>query len=194
MNSSENSKTSDKELIKRIAKGNELAFTHLFDKYWKALSNTAFKVLKDRDASHDIVQDLFIDLWTKRDSLSVEHVSSYLHTAVKYRVINYIQKHKVPMAELDFAEDFKALNTTDEFINLKELDELLKKSISELPPRCAEIFRMSRFDYMSNKEIASSLKISVRTVENHIALAIRILKPKVNNTVLYIAVCYLIIF
>lgn len=194
MASSESSKASDKKLVKQIAKGNELAFTLLFDKYWKALSNTAFKVLKDRDASHDIVQELFVDLWTKREMLSIEHVSSYLHTAVKYRVINYIQKNKVPLTDLDFVEDFKASNTTDEFINLKELDEILKKSISELPPRCGEIFRMSRFDYMSNKEIASSLKISVRTVENHIAQAIRILKPKMKNTTFYLAVCYLFIF
>lgn len=184
-------KLSDQKLIKQIVQGNEVAFAHLFDKYWKTLSNTAFKVLKDRDAAHDIVQEFFVEIWTKRGSLSVEHVSSYLHTAVKYKVINYIHKNKVPMDSLDFVDDFKSLNTTEEFLDLKELDELLKKSIAELPPQCSIVFRMSRFDYMSNKEIAEKLNLSVRTVENHIAQAIRILKPIIKNTVLTIVLCFL---
>ena len=186
-------KISDQKLVKQIAKGNELAFSQLFDKYWKSLANTAFKILKDREVAHDLVQEIFVDLWVKRKSLSVEHVSSYLHTAAKYKVINHIQKHKVSMVELDFVDDFKTLNTTEELLNVKELDEVLKKSISDLPSQCSKIFRMSRFDHMSNKEIANVLGLSVRTVENHIAHAIRVLKPKVKDTVLLLVLCYPIV-
>ena len=167
-----------------------MAFSQLFDKYWKSLSNAAYKVLKDRDAAHDIVQEIFIDLWSKRKSLSIDHVSSYLHTAVKYRVINYIQKHEIPMLSLDFVDGFRNLNTTEELLNLKELDRLLKQSVNELPEQCRKIFCMSRFDYMSNKEIASRLNLSIRTVENHIAHAIRLLRPKVNNTALLLLLVY----
>ena len=183
---------SDQKLIQLIAQGNELAFSQLFDKYWKSLSNAAYKVLKDREAAHDIVQEIFVDLWSKRASLSVEYVSAYLHTAVKYRVINYIQKHEVPMLSLDFVDGFKNLNPTEELINLQELDEQLGQLINELPEQCGKVFRMSRFDYMSNKEIAQQLNLSVRTVENHIAHAIRLLRPKVNSALLILLLaCYL---
>ena len=165
-----------------MSKDNELAFSMLFDKYWKVLSNHAFKALKDREAAHDIVQQIFVDLWTKRKSLTIDHVSSYLYTAVKYRVINYIQKHEVPMESLDFVDGFRALNTTEEVINLQELDLMLRQSIDELPDQCRKVFRMSRFDHLSNKEIAEKLNISNRTVENHIAHAIRLLRPQLNRS------------
>ena len=194
MSSLSSDKLSDQKLIKQIAKGNQLAFTQLFDKYWKSLSSTACKVLKDRDAAHDIVQEIFVDLWLKRENLSVEHVSSYLHTAVRYRVINHIQKHRVSMTDLDFVDEFKSLNTTEEFLNLRELHEVLKQSVSELPPQCSKVFRMSRFDYLSNKEIADKLGLSVRTVENHIAQAIRLLRPKIKKTILsLLLLCYLFV-
>lgn len=190
MKADNNDKLSNQKLIKRIAKGDELAFSILFDKYWKSMANSAFKVLKDRDSAHDIVQEIFVDLWSKRQSLSVEHVSSYLHTAVKYRVINYIQKNKVPMSSLDFVDEFKMINTTEEYLNLKELDDVLKQSIAELPPQSGRVFRMSRFDYMSNKEIAEKLGLSVRTVENHIAHAIRLIRPKVKDSFLLLLLCF----
>ncbi len=183
-------KISDQKLVKLIAKDNELAFTQLFDKYWKSLSNAAYKVLKDRDAAHDIVQDIFINLWAKRKSVDIEHVSSYLHTAVKYRVINCIHKNEVPMLSLDFVDGFKNLNSTEELMDLMELDEVLKKSVEELPEQCRKIFRMSRFDYMSNKEIAQQLHLSVRTVENHIANALRLLRPKVKHLIFAILFFY----
>ena len=181
---------SDRKLIRSIANDDEAAFSRLFDKYWKSLSNSAFKVLKDRDVAHDIVQDIFTSLWMKRKSLMVDHVASYLHSAVKYRVINYIQKHKIPMMSLDFVDGFKNINATEEVLNLKQLDELLKASIDELPEQCKKVFRMSRFEDMSNKEIAQHLNLSVRTVENHIAHAIRLLRPKVNSTLLLLLLTY----
>ena len=190
MESNKIDKISDKKLVELVKNENELAFNQLFDKYWKSMVNTAFKVLKDRDVAHDIVQDIFVDFWSKRATLSIEHVSSYLHTAVKYRVINFIQKNKVPMTNLDFVDGFKNVNTTEELINLNDLNEVLIESISELPPKCRQVFRMSRFDHLSNKEIAEKLGLSVRTVENHIAHAIRLLKPKLKNILILIVILF----
>lgn len=192
MKSLNTDKESDQRLMNQIAEGKEAAFGQLFDKYWKPLAHAAYKVLKDREASHDIVQDIFIDFWSKRASLSVEHVSSYLHTAVRYRVINYIQKHKVPMQHLDFVDEFHAQHTTDELLNMREVNEILNEAINELPTQCKKVFKMSRFDNMSHKEIASQLNLSVRTVENHIAQAIRLLRPKMRDIMWMLwIICYL---
>lgn len=171
----------DQKLIQQIANSNEIAFSRLFDKYWKTLVNAAYKVLKDREAAHDVVQELFVKLWQQRASLQVDNVSAYLHTAVKYRVINFIQKHKIPMLQLDFVDEFKNLNSTEELINYRELNQLLQESVDRLPEQCGKVFRMSRFDYLSNQEIAQKLNLSVRTVENHIAHALRLLKPKLKK-------------
>ncbi len=95
------------------------------------------------------------------------------------------------MLSLDFVDGFRNLNTTEELLDLKELDHLLRQSIDQLPEQCGKVFCMSRFDHMSNKEIADRLNLSVRTVENHISRAIRLLRPKVTTTTLYLLlVCY----
>lgn len=142
----------------------------------------AFKVLNDKAAAEDIVQDIFLDLWRKRHELSIENTSSYLFSAVKYRVLNYIRKNKVPMTDLDFVDKFNTLNSTEEFIDFKELRQTLDDAISDLPDQCRKVFTMSRFDHMSNKEIAEKLNLSLRTVENHISLALRKLRPKLKDS------------
>lgn len=174
---------SDQELMSEIALGNREAFSMLFDKYWKNLSNNAYKVLNNRDAAHDIVQELFVELWVKRESLSVEYVSAYLQTAVKYKTLNYIQKHKVKvsLSEYDFQIPESETNSTENNIYHQELKQTLDQSIEKLPPKCSMIFRMSRIECLSNKEIAKHLNISVRTVENQIGIALRILKPKLRK-------------
>ena len=174
---------SDKNLWKLVKKGNELAFNQLFDRYWESLTARAFKVLKNRESAQDVVQELFANLWLKRSSLEIDHMASYLSGAIKFRTLNHISKQKMSMVELDFVESFLSLNTPEDLLAFQELDNSVREAINQLPDQCQRIFRMSRFDHMSNKEIAGKLNLSVSTVENHISNAIRLLRPKVTTTI-----------
>lgn len=167
-----------------MAQGSTLAFMALFDKYWLPLVRNACKVLKRKEVAHNLVCDVFADLWSKRASLVVEHVASYLHTAVKCRVIRYIQQERIPLCELDFVGDFETAQPVEAVLNFHEIDTLLKRAVTALPTPCRLVFTMSRFDYLSNTEIARKLSLPLNTVEHHLAQAIGLLRPALRNAFL----------
>ena len=173
--------SSDNVLVELIRQGNELAFSQVFDRYWESLLDAAMKVLKDRDAAQDSVQEVFTDFWRKRSTLRIHNLQAYLNQSVKYKVIDQIRKRKMTFSNLDHVDQFIATNNTEESFDYQALHELLDNSVRELPDQCERVFRMSRFQQMSNKEIASHLDLSVRTVENHIAHALKLLRLKLGS-------------
>jgi RNA polymerase sigma-70 factor (family 1) len=183
---------SDHELLHCIAGGDQRAFATLFDRHWKKLYHTALNVVEDRDAAEDIVQECFISLWEKSAHKHIDNVGGYLFKSVKYACFMYLRSGAISRKHLDHINQLTFDNSTEEDFYAQELQEVLDSSMATLPEKCREIFYLSRFEFLPNKQIAEQLQISPKTVENQITKALRILRLSVNKMIsvaVFLTVC-----
>ena len=166
----------------------EAEFELLFRTHFAMLSNVAYSVVKDKDQAKDIVQHVFIKFWDKRNDVDVDgNIKSYLHKAVINTAFNHIEKVKKMHLEEDFQTYSNALSEEPKYTERspEEIEEAVKKAIGQLPDKCQVVFSLSRFEGMSNQEIADELEISIKAVEKHISRALRelrvTLKPYLNH-------------
>jgi RNA polymerase sigma-70 factor (family 1) len=174
-----NTQLDDTGLWAAICLNDESAFTILFDRYWVRLFKTAQLYLKDREASEELVHDVFLNIWNRRHILVIDSFPAFLLTAVRYQVYNRMRLAKVPvMLALDDMKVKEPLNnnTGEDHIIVQEFQQELAHHLVHLPKRCQEIFYMSRVDQLSNQEIADKLCISKRTVENQLTIALKHLR------------------
>lgn len=172
----------DLDLMSLLKKGDEAAFDELYNRYWEILLKEAHRILKDRDACMDVLQEVFVWFWLHRETLVLDAVKAYLFTAVKYQVANYLRSAKVREAYVLRTEFLTQEQTYhDDVLEVKELKALIAFFTAELPERCQKIFRLSREDYLSNKEIAQRLGIAEKTVEMQITIALKRLRSKISQ-------------
>lgn len=156
---------------------NHVAFAELYTRYWDKIFLIAANTLGSPEEAEECVQDIFCSLWNRRHTLKLTHsLYTYLAVAVKYRVINvlasaYQRRNKVTVRNLN---ELQLLTPSSEAILLeKELFAQLENAMTLLPEKCRLVFRMSREDAKSHKQIADELNISVKTVNNHLTKAIK---------------------
>lgn len=177
-------------LIKNLQEGKESAYEALFKTYYTELVMHANRYLYDMEASKEIVQDLFVNIYEKRNNLDINSsLKSYLYRSVQNRSINYInaQKTKEKYASYIKHRKFQEENSIEKALNVAELENALYDAIGELPPKCRMIFKMNRFEGFSNGEIAERLELSKRTVETQITKALKILRTKMQPFLLSLA-------
>jgi len=159
----------------------DTAFEHLFKTHYKALHAYALMLLKDVDIAEEVVQSMFLKLWEKRSLLDVQtSVKAYLYKCVYHDSLNLLKHEQVKSKYEDFT--VRTMNIYHEAasnkVELSELQMELKLAMEALPAQCRMIFQMSRFEELKYKEIAERLGISVKTVENQMGKALRILRVK----------------
>jgi RNA polymerase sigma-70 factor (ECF subfamily) len=157
------------------------AFEVLFKTHFKALHSYASVMLYHDSHAEEIVQNIFVKLWEKRGLLDVQtSVKAYLYKCVHNDCLNYIKHKKIKARYQDhaaFTMNDQAEHTSDKLV-LGELQECLQVAMNELPEQCRTIFQMSRFEELKYREIADELGLSVKTVENQMGKALRILRVK----------------
>lgn len=158
-----------------IKAGDKKAFTRLYNQYADQLYHTAYNILRNREVCEDVVQEVFIKLWDKHQTLEIRHIKAYLYAAVRNGVLMVIRNGKVNVSVAEL-EALAGPDSPLDHVLQKELIHSLEREISTLPKKCREIFCLSRKEGLSNKEIADSLKISVKTVENQLTIALRRLR------------------
>jgi len=176
-------KSEEIQLFEKIKNGNEKAFEILFHKYYRYLCLYATKIINDDSAAEEIVQDFFVKIWEKRETISIEtSFKNYLFRSVKNLCINYIQHNKTKLryAQKVISEVENHFSDDDSFPEI-ELSQKIEESINSLPEKRKEIFRLSRQEGLKYHEIATKLNISIKTVETQMSLAIKTLRDKLKN-------------
>ncbi len=173
------------DLAGALQNGDREAFKQIFDEHYRNLVLYANKFVMDSDAACDLVQDVFVYLWEKRQNINIDRsLSSWLFRAVRNASINYLKKSAYKedyIRQFLFSVNDAGLTSSPgdnalERVIHNELAEKIEAVIASLPEQCRNIFRMSRFRGMKNREIAEIYSISVRTVETQIYRALKVLK------------------
>lgn len=170
----------DDRLVELLRKGNDAAFTEIYNLYWKKLfSVAANKLDHDLKLAEELVQDIFLDLWRRRETLEIKtSLSLYLAAAMKYKVIDARLKKKrikeYNQAISSLASDSDT--STEKQISFDELKGKLTALVSQLPEKCQLVYKLSKELGYSQKEIAHHLSISEKTVESHLSRAVKALR------------------
>ena len=171
------------DLIHYLKKGNANAYAYLVDTYNHKLCLYANSLMNDIPISEDIVQNVFIKVWEKRDSLKVNlSIKSYMYKSVYNACINeYKKNHSVTTLEKKHIEELDSIIEGKDEAALEKLAGLVKEAIQELPPRCKEIFLLSKKEGLTNIEISEYLNISKNTIERQINIAFSKIRKNVGK-------------
>jgi RNA polymerase sigma-70 factor (family 1) len=172
----------EKELLAKIAEGDERAFTEIFDHYWKKLLAIAFNHTKDKSDAEEIVQEVFIALWNKRAILEIRTLDRYLATATKFTVFSSYYRKKKRIEGLINSIEFTEHYDMEDQIAARFLQEQIDGIVSTLPEKCRLVFEYSRVAGMKISEIATEMGISEKTVEAHLTKALKTIKGGLSDT------------
>lgn len=168
----------DRDLFLLVKKNDIKAFEELYKRYWPCLVNTACKKLNSKERAEDIVQNIFIDIYQRREKIELNiSLKTYLNQALKFKVLNEYRSEVIShkyRKYLFFGPDCK----TDlaNLVETKELEIEIYTILNELPEKCRQVFLLSRKENLSNRDISVTLNITVSTVEKHISKALKTLR------------------
>jgi RNA polymerase sigma-70 factor (ECF subfamily) len=165
--------------IQELIAGNESAFDIIYETYCDKIYRLAFRFLKDREQSEEIVQECFINLWMSRQKLNPEgNIWLYLYVIAKRLSLNTLrqicQSRELTGKLINYTATVH--NNTEEDVLVHDLEQFTEKIINQLPKQQQLIFRLSRIEHLSHKEIADQLQISPNTVKNHMVEALKTLR------------------
>jgi RNA polymerase sigma-70 factor (ECF subfamily) len=174
----------DNQVLETIKSGNESAFEMIFKSYYQPLCRYAYTFLQDKEEAEEVVQSVFISLWEKRHALEIQtSFKAYLYRMVRNSCLNLIKHEKVKQQhvahELAVAE--VSYDSVSEKVNASELTLKISEAMKVLPEQCRLVFQLSRFEELKYQEIADQLQISVKTVENHMGKALKIMREQLKD-------------
>jgi RNA polymerase sigma-70 factor (ECF subfamily) len=175
----------DTVLINRLREGDKLALTDLYNTYWQLLFISAYNIIKDKELCEDIIQDIFMNIWHNREKLEINiSLKGYLYACARYQVFNHFKKNKDKI-HIEFFNDldkrFQYATPETEMMH-NELVQEINTIIETLPEKCQLVYKLSREEQLSHKEIAVRLNISTKTVENHITKALQTIRLSMGGT------------
>ena len=161
--------------------GEQGTFERLFKTHFKSLYAYALTIVKNEMVAEEMVQNVFFKIWEKKAGLNLQSPAlAYLYKSVYHESLNYLKHQKVKVAYQSHTA-YQLKNQTDQAskkVLLSELEQQINKALSELPEQCRTIFQMSRFEELKYQEIADQLGLSIKTVENQMGKALKLMRLK----------------
>jgi RNA polymerase sigma-70 factor, Bacteroides expansion family 1 len=173
----------EKAIMEQIRAGDQTAFDNLFRQYYRYLVVVAFRYLKDDHRAKDMVQEVFLDFWKRRDTIRIEQsIKAFLRRAVVNNCLSTLRKNqRIDLKDSPDTNISRLQDKVDQIYEYKELEEVVEAAVRSLPERCQLIFRMSRQENLSHKEIAEKLDISTKTIENQMTKALKIIREALKK-------------
>jgi len=169
--------TDDDQLLVLLKDGSEFALTGIYKKYWQRLYIASNAILKDGQACEDIIQDIFLKLWLNRQDIHIKvSLAAYLFASVRYEVYRQIKSGRVREDIFDQVCERIQAGADYNDLEYKELNSKISEIVAQLPDKCRTVYKLSREEHLSHKQIAVQLNISTKTVENHMTKALSFLK------------------
>lgn len=171
----------DAQLLLALRNNEYMAFNALYERYWPVVYSSAYKRLQDSATAKDITQDIFLQIWNRRNELDIVHLPSYLYTSVKNNVLKWMAKEEryKPIPELLEKWESKR-HHPDEGLLYKEFLAVYEKLINQLPPAQREIYLLRYQQDMTTLEIARKLNISRKTVQNQLGKSTSFLRDSLS--------------
>ena len=170
----------DRELLERLRQGDSAAFDEIFRTWYGPLVGTAERMLRDRAVAEELVQDVMLELWRRRETLAAESSpQAYLFQSTRNRALNHIRHERVEKkSEPELTQHGELVSSGPDHLVEEEIAIALREAVAELPERCREVFELSRTNGLKYSEIATTLGISIKTVEAQMGKALRTLRVK----------------
>lgn len=169
----------DIDLLHLLKQDVQAAFDEIYRRYWSVLYNAAYKRTRNREQCKDAVQNVFIDLWSRRNDVSITNLSAYLHTAVRFQVLKAVTRNAQQSVFLDGFENLiVSPHNLEDNLREKEILKLLELWLETLPERRRQIFILRYREGFSTREIAEKLGISQNTVQAQLYTATESLRER----------------
>ena len=174
------SRLESNELLERLRQGDESAFDNIFRAWYPSLVRSAESIVRSRAIAEEVVQDVMLELWRRRESLARDSSpQAYLFLSTRNRALNHVRHERVERrGELEAIELARVGATGPAQLVEEEIEVALRNAVAELPARCREVFELSRTHGLKYAEIATVLGISVKTVEAQMGKALRTLRER----------------
>jgi RNA polymerase sigma-70 factor, ECF subfamily len=172
------------QLLTTLQAGDITAFEMIFKTYYQPLCNYAYSFVQDRDEAEEIVQATFMSVWEKKDNLSIHTgVKPYLYAMVRNASLNVLKHEKIKQqhAAIELAVAERSSESVTRSVMASELEERIYTALNKLPEQCRLVFKLSRFEELKYAEIADQLNISVKTVENQMGKALKIMREQLKD-------------
>ena len=174
----------DLDILLGIRQGNERVFETVFKKHYQALCNYACGILKDMDDAEEVVQSIFLKFWEQREGIEINvSLKSYLYRAVHNTCLNRLKHLKIQETYRQYVGDYleNSYDSATDILDKVALESSIEDALEKLPEQCRLIFKMSRFEELKYQEIADRLGLSVKTIENQIGKALKIMRTELSD-------------
>ena len=174
---------SDHELIALLKEDDHAAFTEIYKRYWKKMLLIAWNHSHDKATSKDIVHDVFMGLWDRRNTVEILNLSAFLATSVKFSIFKFYQKESRRTELISQNYQFEELTNDEDKLDALFLNEYINGIVEEMPEKCRLVFSLSRDLGMKNAEIADKLNITEKGVEANLIRALKIIRAELKKNI-----------